>query len=196
MNKEDKKNQSHKAMNSMTAISIAAMFLFIVCYQIFHSGAFLSLAITFGTISYHLVMRLLVGFGTLILKKRDLDYNGKWFSPKKVESGIYQKLGVKRWKGKMPTYNPSTFSIKEHSLEEVIQTMCISEISHELNVVLSFVPLSFALIWGEFPVFLITSIVGGLIDMPFVIMQRYNRPRLVRMLEKRKGTVSLEKIKR
>lgn len=170
----------------MTAICIAAMFLFAVCYQMIRSGVFLSLAITFGTISYHLAMRLLVGFGTLIFMKGNFNYNGKWFSPKPFEPGLYRKLRVKHWKDKMPTYNPENFSMKEHSPEEIIRTMCISEIGHELNIALSFVPLSFALIWGEFPVFLITSIAGGLIDLPFVIMQRYNRPRLVRMVEKRK----------
>ncbi len=188
MNKDDRKSQIHKTMNNMTAVSIAAMLIFAICYRISHSGVFLSLAITFGTISYHLAMRLIVGWGTLGLIKRDLNYNGKWFSPKKFETGLYKKLRVKRWKGKMPTYNPSTFSLTEHSPEEIIRTMCISEIGHEINVIFSFVPLSFALIWGDFPVFLVTSIAGALVDIPFVIMQRYNRPRLVRMLEKRKSS--------
>lgn len=187
MSKEDKNNQSHKLMNQMTVISITVMVLSAICYQVGHGGVFLTLAITFCTISYHLVMRLAVGFGTLRFVKCKLNYNGTWFAQKKFEPGLYKKLRVKQWKDKMPTYNPGTFSLAEHSLEEIIQTMCISEIGHELNVVLSFVPLSFALLWGEFPVFLITSIIGGLVDLPFVIMQRYNRPRLVRMLEK--GTV-------
>lgn len=186
-NKTDSGDSTHKTMNGITVFSVAAMAVFILLYQFQNRAVFLSLAITFGTIFYHFGMRLLVGYGTLVLIRHDLNYHNGWFSAKKFEAKLYQKLRVKRWKEKMPTYYPAAFSIRERSLEAVIQTMCISEIGHELNVVLSFVPLSFALIWGEFPVFLITSVIGALVDVPFVIMQRYNRPRLVRMLEKRKS---------
>lgn len=185
MNTLDRKNQSHKIMNGITLFSAAALVIFAVLNQIADAGVFLSLAITFGTVFYHFAMRLAVGYGTMMIKC-SLNYKNCWFRQKKFEIKLYQKLKVKSWKDKMPTYNPSTFSISEHTVEEVIQTMCISEIGHELNAALSFVPLLFAVIWGEFPVFLITSIIGGMVDMPFVIMQRYNRPRLVRVLEKRK----------
>ena len=55
---------------------------------------------------------------------------------------------------------------------------------HETIAVLSFLPLVAVYWFGNFSVFLITSVLSALIDLMFVIMQRYNRPRVVRLAEK------------
>ena len=47
--------------------------------------------------------------------------------------------------------------------------------------------LLFSLLWGAFPVFLITSLLAAAFDSCFAVMQRYNRPRLVRILEKKEA---------
>ncbi len=82
----------------------------------------------------------------------------------------------------MFTFNPDLFSLKTHSAEQVIMEMCKAETVHEVIVVFSFVPLFFALAVGDFAVFLITSILASFFDMIFVIIQRYNRPRIVKLL--------------
>ncbi|MDE5740910.1 MAG: hypothetical protein K2H90_00505, partial [Oscillospiraceae bacterium] len=105
-----------------------------------------------------------------------------WFLPKDFEAGLYKRLGVKRWKNKMPTYNPDTFSLEKHSVEEILGASCQAEIVHEINVIASFVPLLFSLAVGVFPVFLITSLIAAAFDMIFVIIQRYNRPRILRLI--------------
>ena len=84
----------------------------------------------------------------------------------------------------MPTYSPDEFDIKKHSIEEIVQATCQSEIVHELNVVASFIPLVFSIVFGDFFVFLITSLVAACFDLVFVMMQRFNRPRLMRMIKK------------
>ena len=59
--------------------------------------------------------------------------------------------------------------------------MCQSEIVHELIFVLSFVPI-IEIVWFGTPlVFIITSILAALYDLLFVIMQRYNRNRILRL---------------
>ena len=186
MNQTDDNNNFHKLMHSLTLLSVIIWLIFAFIYQIFRNEVFLTFAITFGTIFYHFIMRLIVGFCTRQIR-RDFDYNGRWFRKKKFEDQLYKSLKVKRWKDMMPTYNPSTFSLQQHSPKEIIRTMCISELGHEINIVLSFVPLSFALLWGAFPVFLITSVAAAFMDAVFVVMQRYNRPRMIRMMEKFKG---------
>lgn len=87
----------------------------------------------------------------------------------------------------MPTYDPTSFSLKHNSLEQIVYTSCVSEAVHEVIIVFSFLPLLFALVWGAFPVFLVTSILSGLFDSCFVIIQRYNRPRLIRILSKKEA---------
>ena len=61
--------------------------------------------------------------------------------------------------------------------------MCQAEIVHEVIVVLSFLPLLAAIPFGAFPVFLITSLLAAMYDLTFVIMQRYNRPRILKYLQ-------------
>ena len=45
--------------------------------------------------------------------------------------------------------------------------------------------LLFAIPFGAFPVFLLTSLGAALTDAVFVIVQRYNRPRVIRLIPKR-----------
>ncbi len=60
--------------------------------------------------------------------------------------------------------------------------MCQAEVVHEIIVVLSFVPILFTIWAGALPVFLITSILSGFMDLLFVALQRYNRSRVIRLI--------------
>ena len=60
--------------------------------------------------------------------------------------------------------------------------MCGAEVVHEIIMVLSFIPLLFAIPFGVFPVFFITSVIASLVDFVFVIVQRYNRPRIIKLI--------------
>ena len=98
---------------------------------------------------------------------------------------IYNKLKVKKWKGKIPTYNEDLFSIEKRTFHEIAQATCQSEIVHEINAVLSFLPLFSTSLFGSFMVFLITSVLAACFDLMFVIVQRYNRPLLVKLASRR-----------
>ena len=88
----------------------------------------------------------------------------------------------------MPPYDPASFSLKHNSLEQIVYNSCVSEAVHEVIVLFSFVPLLFTFLWGAFPVFLITSLLSAAFDSCFIIMQRYNRPRLVHILAKKEAS--------
>lgn len=173
-----------KIMKLLAVLFTAGFMIFTIIYRITEKDILLSLAITFGTCSYHFLMRLIVGCGINAVYHNRMDYHKKWFQPKTWESGVYKKLKVKNWKEKMPTYDVDTFSFELHSMEEIVMAMCQSEVVHEAIVVLSFIPVSFSIRFASFGVFLVTSILAAIFDMMFVIMQRYNRPRLVRILKK------------
>ena len=168
------------------AVSGTAAAGFALLYRQHTWELFLTLAITAFTICYHFAMRLLVGALVSMTIVKRLNVHSGWFEPKMFEAPLYRKLRVKQWKDKMPTYAPGNFSLKDNSLEQIVYHMCEAEVVHEIIVVLSFVPLLFAIPWGSFPVFLSTSAVSALVDLAFVVIQRYNRPRLVRLLEKKK----------
>lgn len=175
----------------MLEITFAVTIITFLSATLYHKtseSALLTIAITFGTIAYHLIMRLCVGYLINLIIDNKIDYNKKWFRLRKCEKSIYEKWNVKIWKDKLPTYDPSLFSLMNHSFDEIAQAMCQAEIVHELIVLLSFVPLLFSIPFGSFPVFLITSIFSAVFDSLFVIVQRYNRPRMIKLaLRKQKS---------
>ena len=144
-------------------------------------------AITFGTCFYHFGMRLLAGHLINGRMRNRADYRKPWYQLHPFEMRFYKTLKVKKWKGSMPTYDPTVFDPKLHSWDEIAQAMCQAEIVHEVIIVLSFIPLFFAIPFGTFGVFLITSLLAACYDAAFVIMQRFNRPRILKLLEKERA---------
>ena len=54
-------------------------------------------------------------------------------------------------------------------------------------VVLSFVPIVAGVWFGEYPVFVITSILAAMFDLIFVMIQRYNRQRVIKLMKYKEG---------
>ena len=92
---------------------------------------------------------------------------------------------MRKWKEKALTYDPDAFDVNKHTLEEIANTMCKAETDHWVNEVLSLTTLLFAIPWGEFPIFLVTAILAMLFDAQFIVVQRYNRPTVMRVIAKR-----------
>ena len=182
-----------------TKISGPALFMYcvigiclitsIVCFYMYYkvistNYLVLLLGIVTFTIVYHFWVRLIMGNVSKLFKKH-INYNQWWFKERKFEKKLYKFLRVKEWKGKALTYNPETFSLKENSLEEIVNTMTKSEVDHWINEVISLSTLLFTIPWGGFWAFLISAIFAMVFDSQFIIIQRYNRPRIVKILEKR-----------
>lgn len=173
-----------KTMKMIALLSVAATIIFSVIYIFNSISAFLSLAITFGTMAFHLCLRLVVGSLFNIFMKNKADYTKKWYQIRPWEKKLYNKLKVKKWKNKMPTYDVDAFDASKHSWDEIAQASCQSELVHETDVILSFIPIIFSIWFGSLAVFIITSVCGALFDLVFVIIQRYNRPRLLKMVNR------------
>jgi len=182
-----------------TKISGPAMFMYCViaiciasstlCFTLYYKNictnylVLLTGIVTF-TIMYHFWVRIIMGNVSKLFKKH-IKYNQAFFKERKFEKGLYKFLHVKEWKGKALTYNPESFSLKEHSLEEIANTMTKSEVDHWINEIISLTSIFFAFIWPNlFWAFLISAIVAMIFDSQFIIIQRYNRPRVIKLLEK------------
>lgn len=96
---------------------------------------------------------------------------------------LYKVLKVKKWKEHMPTFQNDYFDIKQHSLEEIASATCQAEIVHEIIAVFSFLPVILSKWFGSCEVFVTTSLIAALIDISFVMVQRFNRPRLLKMMK-------------
>lgn len=172
-----------KKFMHITAFSFAFLTLIFYVLDCFYSNSVLfSLYVTFLTFTYHFVMRLVVGFFTRCFPERLSNGENFWFRPRKAERKIYAFLKVKKWKKYIPAYNPEAFSVEKHSLEEISSTLCGAEITHEIIAAFSFVPILFSLKFGVPAVFVITSFIAAAVDMVFVVVQRYNRPRILRLI--------------
>lgn len=172
-------------MKRTAVISLVLTVFICLLYTYIENDIVFSLAITFGTIAYHFIIRLVVGYLFDYNMKNHADYTKKWYQVSDAEMKLYQKLKVKKWKNKMPTYDMDVFDVSKHSWDEIIQATCQSELVHETNVILSFLPI-FASIWfGAFWVFLVTSVLSAIFDLMFVFMQRFNRARILKMRMKK-----------
>ncbi len=117
-----------------------------------------------------------------------------------IESGgkIYQRIGVHRWKESFPDmsrifhfFMPSKRLPKvvtTGQIERMIQETCIAELVHGLLGVLGF---GCIFIWKSIGGWII-SVLYMFGNLPYIIIQRYNRPKLVSILyrmRKREGKI-------
>ena len=152
--------------------------LFCLLYACTSKSVFLTLSITVGTTAYHFLMRLFIGF----LLGNVLPIPKRWIKVSKAERKLYSLMKVKRWKSKLPTASPSSFDIRKKEAKKIYEASLRAEIEHEIIIILSFAPLFLCAFFGSANVFLLTSIFSTICDIPFVIIQRYNRPRYLKMI--------------
>ena len=131
---------------------------------------------------------LIVG---LTLPRKWFNPDGKLFAERKWEDGgrIYNKLHINKWKSKLPDmskYIKSMIAKRLHGSESaddirrLISETCVAEAAH---IVLMALSLGMIAVWQD---------TGGIIccvcyaagNVPYIIIQRYNRPRLVRMMKR------------
>ena len=182
----------------MNVVIFITFFMSIICFylyyeNIYHNEIVLWTGITTFTIMYHFWVRIIMGNVTKLFKKH-IHYNQSFFKERKFEKKLYKILKVKTWKGKAFTYNPETFSLKNNSLEDIANTMAKSEVDHWINEIISISTILFSLIWGHFWLFLITALLAMIFDAQFIVIQRYNRPRVLVALKKEKKLQEKEKI--
>ena len=156
--------------------------VFFILFKAFEQNWMRFCALMSGVIAYHMFIRFLSPVILAAIFHKQYDNESWWFQERKWESELYRFLNVKNWKVKALTYDPSEFSLKKHSLEEITNNMCHAELVHELIALLSFTSLFFAVFFEAAWILLIIAILGALFDLSFVVLQRYNRPRVVRLI--------------
>lgn len=174
-----------KFMYSIIALTLISS---IICFYLYYSNIVEStivlwIGITAFTILYHFWGRIILGNVSKLFRKH-INYKHWWFKERKFEKKLYKILRVKEWKGKALTYNPEQFDLKENSLESIANTMAKSEVDHWINELVSISTMFFGFIWGEAWIFILTAILAMIFDSQFIVIQRYNRPRVIKLLEK------------
>lgn len=171
--------------NKMILITIFLLVGFAISLPVFlitKNDILETVTITIGITLYHFVMRLAVGTTINFLMKNSADHNSVWFRPKRFESRLYNRIWVRKWKKYLPTYNPDTFDTTQKTVQELVGSTCQAEIVHEVIMVFSLFPIILIPFLGGAAALIITSVLAMLFDSVFVILQRYNRPKLVKVM--------------
>lgn len=171
----------------MLLITVFLTVGFVVCLPIFiftGNDILEIVTITVGIALYHFAMRLFIGSVVNLIMKNKADHNSIWFREKRFENKLYKLIRVRKWKKYLPTYSPVTFDTTQKTVKEIVGATCQAEIVHEIIMVLSFMPIALIPLLGGVAAIIITSFLSMLIDLTFVILQRYNRPKLIRVMER------------
>ncbi|MBR2322556.1 MAG: hypothetical protein IKA54_03080 [Clostridia bacterium] len=177
----------------MILITVFLLVLFVVSLPIFlitKNDTIETITITIGITLYHFAMRLVVGAVVNVIMKNKANHNNIWFREKRFESKLYKTLGVRKWKKRLPTYSPETFDFKQKNFEQIVGATCQAEIVHEIIMVFSLLPIIAIPFLGGAVAIIITSVLATLFDFLFVILQRYNRPKLIRVMERFNKTLN------
>lgn len=169
----------------MSAAMTAILYLM---YRVSGNGTAETVYITFLTMTYHLAMRLAVGEAvTLLYRNREFNLSSPVFHIFSFEEKLYARLGVKGWGKKVITAKPEQFDLRELSLEELLHNISQAELVHMIIMLLSFVPLLLIIPYGAPAVFVATSVAACLADLKYVMLQRCNRQKVMRIIEKRRA---------
>lgn len=123
----------------------------------------------------------------------------KWFHydrfpyrlfPFEQEGNLYVKIGVRKWRGQFPDMSvilPKLIPSKRlpqfataAQIEMMVWETCVAEWIHKLLVFAGF---GCVLIWESIGGWIV-SLLYALGNIPYIIIQRYNRPKLIRLFEK------------
>lgn len=162
--------------------------------------AFFGKVLRFGVICAVMgVLSFLIGE---LLPRKNIDIEDRLYRPRKWEKNgrVYYKLGIQKWKDRVPDMSrfvPHMFRKKitvmrsATYVEDLIRETCIAEIIHYMLSLLS--PVFLALmppVWG--PICMLLYV--GVGNLPFIIIQRFNRPRLMEILRRQRALEAAGKL--
>lgn len=135
-----------------------------------------------------------------LLPRQNFDYTVFPYKSFKWERNgeIYTKLHIQKWKDRLPDmskYVKTMFAKEivsvrdpEYTRRLILET-CVAELTHYILMLIS--PIFTKYMEGAYGN--IATLLYAVGNLPFVLIQRYNRPRLIQLMEKQ--IASLERIK-
>lgn len=169
-----------------TIVSLVLTLLMLLIF--FDSGVVFwkFLAVIFGTVLYHLSLRLALHFALDFAPLDWLDWKQDIYTPRRFEKNFYESLSITKWKRFLPGYDEDMFDERFQSWDDILINRCQEEITHWLCAFISIIPAIVGpILFRNFWLFFLTSLIAIIYDMGFVMIQRYDRPRNIAMLRRR-----------
>ena len=144
---------------------------------------------------YFLILGALSFIGGRLWPKSCIRWDVFPLAPFEFENNgkIYKKIGIAKWQSHVPDMSRVFTKImpakkitgrpKAETLVTMIKETCVAEVTHWLLILFGF---GYLAIWhgagGR-----ICFILSVLVNLVFIVIQRYNRPRFVSLLERKTG---------
>lgn len=137
-----------------------------------------------------------VAFLVRCLPKRLFSFDRAFYREHRFEKHLYRFLRVNRWKGHLPEAGGlAGFSKRSLAntltlqyVERFLMETCIAEVGHLAIGILGYCSVGFAWLLPDpypyIPLFVVLATLDLFVQLLFVIIQRYNRPRLVRLRDR------------
>lgn len=161
----------------LTGIILCCIFGFTMPYS--------TILITAFMFAYHCDIRILIAEIFTVFFKKRVNLSKKTYKISKKEFNFLNRLGVKKWKDSFVAWDKKQFVIKDlrnrENLEIVLRNNISAEIIHWICFIASFFSILFGCLMSlsEWWIYLVTAIVVPLlIDLPPILIQRFNRFRL------------------
>lgn len=161
----------------LTGIILCCIFGFTMPYS--------TILITAFMFVYHCDIRILIAEIFTVFFKKRVNLSKKTYKISKKEFNFLNRLGVKKWKDSFVAWDKKQFVIKDlrnrENLEIVLRNNISAEIIHWICFIASFFSILFGCLMSlsEWWIYLVTAIVVPLlIDLPPILIQRFNRFRL------------------
>lgn len=172
----------------MYSVILLVIIIASICFSAYYGKATESHIILWaGIVSfmilYHFGLRILMG---KVTKTWNITYAHPFFKQRRFEKKLYKLLKVRKWKDKVLTFEPELYNFQNRTLEQLANTMAKSETDHWINEIISVISMFFAILWGCPTAFIISAIAAMIFDAQFIVVQRYNRPIVLRLADRRK----------
>ena len=126
------------------------------------------------------------------VQQRWFDHRRPRFAVSRGEMRWYRRIGLPKWKDRLPQFNNDfdkrrlRKTLSAAYLEEFIFNTCRAEVIHMGIALLGYLSLLFCLLCddpaGNLPLFAVIATVIAVCNLPFSMIQRYNRSRLEKLL--------------
>lgn len=171
-------------MYTVSFVSLFLMFALFALAERTQNRAFTAFGITAVVVCYHFTTRLVManvfdGVNASYFKPDSYRFQEMGFEKK-----LYKTIRVRFWKKYIPVFNEEQFALKMNTMDTLVGETCRMEAMHWMNAFISLASILFSTLFGAAPVFIVTAIVGTLVELALVSVQRYNRPRFREMIDR------------
>lgn len=138
-----------------------------------------------------LFIQLGIAYFALKIPKEWISHENAWFIERRWESTVYSLIKIKKWKGRLPEAGgifKSGFSKKSLKSKngDYLRLFVVETRRGELTHVMVMLPGVLFFLWNPVHVGWMMVCYGILVNLPFALLQRYNRHRLLKIIGKRK----------